>query len=164
MTDCSKVLDELKSDDNEVVREAAFLAGELKCEDAVPQLADLLKSSHLGLQEAADHALRRIGGKGAVQAVVPLLRSDDAPVRNLSMDILREVGLDRVAQRDYIARTTFDTIDGKVKFTDNENKFTGDPNGANPPVLGQWQNGVFEVVWPKDVASAPLIHPKPEWP
>ncbi|WP_320005800.1 HEAT repeat domain-containing protein [Maridesulfovibrio sp.] len=92
MTDCSKVLDELKSDDNEVVREAAFLAGELKCENAVPQLADLLKSRHLGLQEAADHALRRIGGKGAVQAVVPLLRSDDAPVRNLSMDILREVG------------------------------------------------------------------------
>lgn len=92
MTDCSKVLEELKSDDNEVVREAAFLAGELKCENAVPQLADLLKSSHLGLQEAADHALRRIGGKGAVQAVVPLLRSDDAPVRNLSMDILREVG------------------------------------------------------------------------
>jgi len=79
-------------------------------------------------------------------------------------DILREVGLDREAQRDYIARTTFDTIDGNVKFTDNENKFTGDPNGANPPVLGQWQNGVFEVVWPKNVASAPLIHPKPEWP
>ncbi|WP_320174840.1 HEAT repeat domain-containing protein [Maridesulfovibrio sp.] len=92
MMDCSKVLEELKSDDNEVVREAAFQAGELKCADAVPLLADLLKTSHLGLQEAADHALRNIGGKGAVQAVVPLLRSDEAPVRNLSMDILREVG------------------------------------------------------------------------
>jgi HEAT repeat protein len=92
MTDCLKVLEELKSDDNEVVREAAFQAGELKCVDAVPQLAALLTTSHLGLQEAADHALRGIGGKGAVQAVVPLLRSDDAPVRNLSMDILREVG------------------------------------------------------------------------
>ena len=92
MTDCSKVLEELKSDDNEVVREAAFQAGELKCADAVPLLADLLKTNHLGLQEAADQALRSIGGKGAVQAVVPLLRSDDAPVRNLSMDILREVG------------------------------------------------------------------------
>lgn len=92
MTDCSKVLKDLKSDDNEVIREAAFQAGEMECADAVPVLAELLKSNHLGLQEAADHALRSIGGKGAVQAVVPLLRSDDAPVRNLSMDILREVG------------------------------------------------------------------------
>ncbi|WP_027720207.1 HEAT repeat domain-containing protein [Maridesulfovibrio zosterae] len=92
MTDCSKVLEELKSDDNEIVREAAFQAGELGCADAVPLLADLLKSNHLGLQEAADHALRSIGGKSVVQAVVPLLRSDDAPARNLSMDILREVG------------------------------------------------------------------------
>ncbi|CCO24063.1 HEAT repeat domain-containing protein [Maridesulfovibrio hydrothermalis] len=92
MTDCSKVLDELKSDDNEVIREAAFQAAELGCTEAVPQLAELLKSNHLGLQEAADQALRSIGGKGAVHAVVPLLRSDDAPVRNLSMDILREVG------------------------------------------------------------------------
>ncbi|HAS89966.1 MAG TPA: hypothetical protein DCS48_11780 [Desulfovibrio sp.] len=92
MTDCSKFLDELKSDDNEVVREAAFQAGEMKCADAVPLLADLLKSNHLGLQEAADQALRSIGGKDVVQAVVPLLRSDDAPARNLSMDILREVG------------------------------------------------------------------------
>jgi branched-chain amino acid transport system substrate-binding protein len=79
-------------------------------------------------------------------------------------DILRDVGLDREAQREYLASTTFDTIDGNVKFTNNENKFTGDPNGANPPVFGQWQNGVFEVVWPSDVASAPLVHPKPEWP
>ncbi len=92
MTDCSKVLEDLKSDDNEVIREAAFQAGEMECAEAVPVLAELLKSNHLGLQEAADHALRSIGGKGAVQAVVPLLRSDDAPVRNLSMDILREVG------------------------------------------------------------------------
>ena len=79
-------------------------------------------------------------------------------------DVLREVGLDREAQREYIANTTFDTIDGKVKFTNGENAFTGDPQGAHPPVLGQWQNGVFEVVWPKDIASSPLIHPKPAWP
>ncbi|WP_320170593.1 HEAT repeat domain-containing protein [Maridesulfovibrio sp.] len=92
MTDCSKVLENLKSDDNEIIREAAFQAGDHGCTEAVPMLADLLKSNHLGLQEAADHALRSIGGKNVVRAVVPLLRSDDAPVRNLSMDILREIG------------------------------------------------------------------------
>ncbi|MBI9112949.1 HEAT repeat domain-containing protein [Maridesulfovibrio ferrireducens] len=92
MTDCAKVIEDLKNEDNEIVREAAFQAGEFGCEEAVPLLAELLKTSHLGLQEAADHALRHIGGKKTVQAVVPLLRSDEAPVRNLSMDILREVG------------------------------------------------------------------------
>lgn len=92
MTDCAKILKDLKSDDNEIVREASFQAGEHNCVDAVPLLAELLKTNHLGLQEAADHALRHIGGKDTVQSVVPLLRSDEAPVRNLSMDILREVG------------------------------------------------------------------------
>ena len=92
MTDCAKVLEDLKSGDNEVIREAAFQAGEHGYVETVPYLASLLKTNHLGLQEAADHALRSIGGKETVQAVAPLLRSDDAPVRNLSMDILREVG------------------------------------------------------------------------
>lgn len=92
MMDCAKILKDLKSDDNEIVREAAFQSGEHNCVEAVPLLAELLKTNHLGLQEAADHALRHIGGKESVQAVVPLLRSDDVPVRNLSMDILREVG------------------------------------------------------------------------
>ncbi|WP_031482177.1 HEAT repeat domain-containing protein [Maridesulfovibrio frigidus] len=92
MTDCAKVIEDLKNEDNEIVREAAFQAGEFACEEAVPLLAELLKANHLGLQEAADHALRSIGGKSTVLAVIPLLRSDDAPARNLSMDILREVG------------------------------------------------------------------------
>ncbi|WP_291330341.1 HEAT repeat domain-containing protein [Desulfovibrio sp. UCD-KL4C] len=92
MTDCARIIQDLKNEDNEIVREAAFQAGEFGCEEAVSLLAELLKTSHLGLQEAADHALRHIGGKRTVQAVVPLLRSDEAPIRNLSMDILREVG------------------------------------------------------------------------
>ncbi len=39
--------------------------------------------------------------------------------------VLREVGLDREAQREYIATTLFDTIDGKVKFTSGENLLHG---------------------------------------
>ena len=79
-------------------------------------------------------------------------------------DVLAEVGLDREAQKDYIAETTFDTIYGKVKFTNGENVFTGDPDGAYPPIFGQWQDGVFEVVWPEEIASASLEFPKPDWP
>jgi HEAT repeat protein len=92
MADCSEYLSLLKSDDKEIVREGAFRAGEDNCVAAVGILAELLQTNHLGVQEAADSSLRKIGGSETVQAVLPLLRSDEAPVRNLSMDILREVG------------------------------------------------------------------------
>ena len=36
--------------------------------------------------------MRRIGGSGAVRSVIPLLRCEEAPARNLAMDILREIG------------------------------------------------------------------------
>lgn len=78
--------------------------------------------------------------------------------------VLREVGLDHEKQRDYLSNTVFDTIYGKVKFTDGYNLNIGDPNGANPPVLGQWQDGIFEVIWPADLRTKTLIFPKPAWP
>ena len=92
MSQCTDYEILLKSDDKEMVREGAFRAGEDNCVDAVEILAELLKTNHLGIQEAADSSLRKIGGKETVRAVLPLLRAEEAPVRNLSMDILREVG------------------------------------------------------------------------
>ena len=92
MTECEKYLALLRSDDNEIVRDGAFKAGEHNCVEAVELLAELLQTNHLGIQEAADSSLRKIGGKATVRAVLPYLRSDEAPVRNLAMDILREVG------------------------------------------------------------------------
>lgn len=88
----SDFLIDLTSSDKEVLREAAFQAGDARSLEAVPLLAKLLADDNIGVQEAADSALKRIGGQETVDAVVPLLRSDDAPVRNLSMDILRKVG------------------------------------------------------------------------
>lgn len=67
-----------------------------------------------------------------------------------------KVGLDRKAIRDYIANTTHETIIGKVKFTGSENT-------ATPGTVSQWQNGEFEVVWPKAVATAALNPAKPAW-
>jgi HEAT repeat protein len=92
MADCTEYLALLSSDNKEIVRESAFRAGEDNCVEAVPKLAELLKTNHLGIQEAVDSSLRKIGGRETVEAVIPLLRSDEAPVRNLAMDILREVG------------------------------------------------------------------------
>ncbi|OIO02234.1 MAG: hypothetical protein AUJ49_06535 [Desulfovibrionaceae bacterium CG1_02_65_16] len=92
MTDCKEILAMLKSAESDALREGAYLAGEAKCEDAVPLLVEMLKSSNIGVQESADNALRKIGGPQAVSGVIPLLRSDDAPVRNGAMDILRALG------------------------------------------------------------------------
>ncbi len=92
MANLQEVMTLLQSADPEEIREGAFGAGEGKYADCIPLLAGHLGSHNLGVQEAADHALRNIGGQATVHAVVPLLRSDDAPVRNLAMDILREVG------------------------------------------------------------------------
>ena len=67
-----------------------------------------------------------------------------------------KVGLDRKAIRDYIANTDHNTILGKIKFSGSENIGT-------PGTVSQWQNGEFEVVWPKAVATAALNPNKPAW-
>jgi branched-chain amino acid transport system substrate-binding protein len=66
------------------------------------------------------------------------------------------VGLDRKALREHIASHEFDTIIGKIRFKDGENV-------ATPGIVSQWQKGEFEVVWPKDRATAPALFPKPAW-
>jgi branched-chain amino acid transport system substrate-binding protein len=67
-----------------------------------------------------------------------------------------KVGLDRKAIRDYVAGGSHDTILGKIKFDGSENVGT-------PGAVSQWQKGEFEVVWPKAIATAPLITQKPAW-
>jgi branched-chain amino acid transport system substrate-binding protein len=77
-----------------------------------------------------------------------------------SLEILtnavKQVGLERKAIRDYVAGTTHKTILGDIKFTGSENVGT-------PGTVNQWQNGEFEVVWPKQVATAKLNPAKPVW-
>lgn len=93
MSDRTNLLERLRDADKAEVREASFLVGEERIVEAVPVLAYLLDDENIGVQEAADRALRKIGGAETVEAVVPLLRSERAPVRNLAMDILRQVGI-----------------------------------------------------------------------
>jgi branched-chain amino acid transport system substrate-binding protein len=66
-----------------------------------------------------------------------------------------KVGLDRKALRDHIAKSEFKTILGPIRFDGSE-------NASIPGTIAQWQNGEFEVVWPKDRATAQL-KPKPAW-
>ena len=67
-----------------------------------------------------------------------------------------KVGLDKKAIRDYVANTTHKTIVGDIKFSGSENV-------GVPGTVSQWQKGEFEVVWPKNRATAPLLPAKPAW-
>ncbi|WBY00751.1 amino acid ABC transporter substrate-binding protein [Ramlibacter tataouinensis] len=69
---------------------------------------------------------------------------------------VKDVGLDRKAIRDYVAKGTHKTIVGDIKFTGSENT-------ATPGTVSQWQKGEFEVVWPQNVATAKLNPAKPAW-
>lgn len=71
---------------------------------------------------------------------------------------IEKVGsLDRPKIREVIAKETFNTIIGPVKFEGGCNiNFPGD--------LGQWQNGEFECVSPKAKRTAQPLYPKPKWP
>jgi HEAT repeat protein len=92
MTDCPEIIERFQVNDPEILREAAQDAGDYGCEEAISGLITLLQNPNLGVQEAADLALRQLGGIEAVSGLCPLLRTEDAQVRNLAMDILREVG------------------------------------------------------------------------
>lgn len=67
-----------------------------------------------------------------------------------------KVGLDRKGIRDYVAGGEHGTILGKIRFAGSENVGT-------PGSVSQWQKGEFEVVWPKAIATAPLVPAKPAW-
>ncbi|MCL1939396.1 MAG: HEAT repeat domain-containing protein [Desulfovibrionaceae bacterium] len=92
MAEQSHILALLAEEGPEQIREGARLAGEQKLADAIPGLVRHITSANIGVQEAVDRALRKIGGLEVVHAVIPLLRSDDAPARNLAMDLLRYLG------------------------------------------------------------------------
>jgi len=66
-----------------------------------------------------------------------------------------KVGLDRKALREQIAKNEFKTILGPIRFEGSE-------NASIPGTVAQWQGGEFEVVWPKNRATAQLM-PKPAW-
>ncbi|MDR3358371.1 MAG: HEAT repeat domain-containing protein [Desulfovibrio sp.] len=94
LPDAVGILEGIQSDDNDTVRSAAFSAGDAGLREAIPLLVEKIKSENIGVQEAVEYALRKLRGPEAVDGLLPLLRVDDAPVRNVAMDILREIALD----------------------------------------------------------------------
>jgi branched-chain amino acid transport system substrate-binding protein len=68
--------------------------------------------------------------------------------------------LDQAKIRQIMETEKFDTILGPTWFDENHLLAVECHTGE----VGQWQNGVFEVIGPKDKATAQPIYPKPAWP
>lgn len=66
--------------------------------------------------------------------------------------------LDQTAIRDIMASEHFDTVLGDTWF---ENGLLA--KDCHMGEIGQWQNGVYEVVGPEDRGTADFIYPKPAW-
>ena len=64
------------------------------------------------------------------------------------------------AVRDSLASTDMMTAFGPVKFVSYGKKIQ---QNALPTYLVQWQKGILETVWPRNVATKPYIFPIPEW-
>jgi branched-chain amino acid transport system substrate-binding protein len=68
--------------------------------------------------------------------------------------------LDQKKIRDIIATKKFDTALGPTWFDEKQRL----AKECHPGEWGQWQNGEWEVVLPKNKATAKIIFPKPAWP
>ena len=83
----------------------------------------------------------------------------DSVIAYVSCQILEaavaKAGLDREKLRDAIASGTFDTIMGEVRFEKNS-------NATSKAGLLQFQNGINEIIWPPDIATAKFMT-KPGW-
>jgi len=77
----------------------------------------------------------------------------DSALAYMSAEILQQAvqiaGLDKDALRATLAEETFDTINGKVSFD-------GVQNAVTPTAFVQRQGDKMQLVWPKEIATAPL--------
>ena len=60
------------------------------------------------------------------------------------------------AIRDAIAATDMTTVAGPVTFN-------ADGTGNVITVVSQYQDGEQRLVWPLDIAAAPIVYPAPAW-
>ncbi len=83
-----------------------------------------------------------------------------ASLQALEKAIEKAGTLDQAKLRDILVTEKFDTILGPTWF-DSKHLLAVECYAGQ---LGQWQNGIFEVIGPKNKVTAPAIYPKPAWP
>ena len=87
-----EIMKKIKSEDEDERRYIANLLGEIKKEEGIKPLIHLLFDTSPAVQEAAADSLIKIGTKKVVGEIIPLLRSEDASLRNIAVEILEGIG------------------------------------------------------------------------
>jgi len=80
-----------------------------------------------------------------------------ASLQVLEQAIEKAGTLDRETLKKVLDTEKFETMTGPTKFTDRY-------NSELPGMVLQWQKGIYEIIWPKDRATAEPFFPKPAWP
>jgi branched-chain amino acid transport system substrate-binding protein len=83
-----------------------------------------------------------------------------AGIQILEQAIERAGTLDHAVIREIMATEKFDTVLGETYYDGNRMLAAECHTGE----VGQWQNGKFEVIAPRDKATADAVYPKPGWP
>lgn len=94
MADNSSLVELLGSPDSHDRRDACVEIGVSGRAEYIPELVSALKDEDLGVKEAAINALTAIRGSKVAEAVIPLLKSEDAALRNIGIEILGGLGAD----------------------------------------------------------------------
>jgi branched-chain amino acid transport system substrate-binding protein len=86
--------------------------------------------------------------------------SSSSPFVYATMEIYEQAiekagSLDRKKVRDVMAKETFSTVTGPVKFVNQYWKY--------PVLVGQWQNGKWTGIAPSQAREEKALYPKPEW-
>jgi HEAT repeat protein len=109
--DYSRIDALMKSDDSSDRRTAAsMLAGTGNDAGTIERLVELLKDPNSGVRDASESALMFLGGKTAVEKVIPLVAAIDPGLRNAAIDILRKIGDDGIEVLHGLARDRNDNI------------------------------------------------------
>lgn len=103
----------LGSSDPSLRRSACETIEESRDNAFVPELVARLRDEDHGVKEAALNALAAIGGPSAAEAIAPLLKADDASLRNIGAEALELIGRDAI---DTLSTLLNDGDDGVVKF------------------------------------------------
>ena len=70
---------------------------EQRDEDACYSLIEFLRDDHKPIQELAMDTLTRIGTAEVMGGLLPLLHENDARVKNMAMEVIREIAYDRIS-------------------------------------------------------------------
>ena len=100
----------ITSEDSSLRRQAATLLADIGGVEAFDRLEALLKDPNNGVRDAAQNAIILLGGRDAIEKMVPLLTHEDPAIRNMAIDILRKIGEDGLDVLHGIAKDPNDNI------------------------------------------------------